>query len=191
MLGIFLDTETNGLSAFKHKVVEIAFKIVDVLSGEVLDSYEALLRMDKEAWDLSDPSSLHINGFTYSEVLQGKLPIVVTGEIRAIFKKHNIQRGSSVFICQNPSFDRSFFSQLIAPEVQEELNWPYHWLDLASMYWVVALQKGRSDPSLFPWVTGISKNKIAAVYGLSGEEMPHRAMNGVDHLILCYNAVVN
>ena len=190
MLGVFLDTETNGLSAFKHKVVEIAFKIVDVLSGEVLDSYEALLKMDKEAWDLSDPASLHINGFTYSQVSQGKLPSVVAGEIRAIFKKHHIQRGSSVFICQNPSFDRSFFSQLIAPELQEELNWPYHWLDLASMYWVVALRKGRSDSSLFPWVTGISKNKIAAVYGLSEEEMPHRAMNGVDHLILCYQAVV-
>ena len=191
MLGIFLDTETNGLNAFKHKVVEIAFKIVDILSGEVLISYQSILKLTQDAWDLSDPASLHINGFTYEELSQGKMPIVVAQEIQSIFKKNNIQRGSSVFICQNPSFDRSFFSQLIAPELQEELNWPYHWLDLASMYWVVALQRGKRDPSLWPWVTGISKNKIATVYHLSEEKMPHRAMNGVDHLILCYQAVVN
>ncbi len=29
MLGIFLDTETNGLNPFVHRVLEIAFKIVE------------------------------------------------------------------------------------------------------------------------------------------------------------------
>ena len=36
VLGVFLDSETNGLNFQKHRVVEIAFKIVDVLSGGVL-----------------------------------------------------------------------------------------------------------------------------------------------------------
>ncbi len=190
MFGIFLDTETNGLNAFKHHALEIAFKILDILTGEVVASYETIIQVDKKAWELSDPTSLQINGFTYEKTAQGKPSFQVAQEIELLFKKHNIQRGSSVFICQNPSFDRSFFAQLISPELQESLNWPYHWLDLASMYWVDSLRKGRENPAYYPWVTGISKNKIAVAYHLPEEKTPHRAMNGVDHLILCYKAVV-
>lgn len=190
MIGIFLDTETNGLNAFKHRILEIAFKLIDIMTGDVVASYEAVIQVSQKEWELSDPASLHVNGFTYAQSAQGKSPQVVAQEIRDMLKRNNIQRGSSVFICQNPSFDRSFFAQLISPELQESLNWPYHWLDLASMYWVSSLQKGKKDPTCFPWVTGISKNNIAAVYHLPEEKMPHRAMNGVDHLILCYQAVV-
>jgi DNA polymerase-3 subunit epsilon/oligoribonuclease len=143
MLGIFLDTETNGLNAFKHRIIEIAFKLVNILTDDVVDSYTTIVRVDKAAWEDSDPASLHINGFTYEQIAQGKAPQQVAQEIQMMFKKHNIQRGTSVFICQNPSFDRSFFAQLISPELQESLNWPYHWLDLASMYWVDSLRKGR------------------------------------------------
>ena len=191
MLGIFIDTETNGLNAFKHRILEIAIKIVDIVTGELVTSYETIIQIDKKAWDLSCPESLHINGFTYEQTKKGLLSEQVSTDIRSLFKKHSIQRGSSVFICQNPSFDRMFFSQLICPELQESLNWPYHWLDLASMYWVGSLHRGKKDPACYPWVTGISKNKIAAVYHLSPEKMPHRAMNGVDHLIACYKAVTN
>ncbi|PCI92411.1 hypothetical protein COB11_07425, partial [Candidatus Aerophobetes bacterium] len=42
MLGIFLDTEASGLDAKKHKILEVAFKIVDLSTGEVQDNYESL-----------------------------------------------------------------------------------------------------------------------------------------------------
>ena len=53
MLGIFLDTETNGLNILRHRVLEIAFKIVDILTGEEIDAYHAvralsLFRLGKE-----------------------------------------------------------------------------------------------------------------------------------------------
>jgi len=190
VLGVFLDTETNGLNAYKHRVLEIALKIVDMRTGKELDRYESVVHQPEEIWDLSDPASLKVNGITLEEVLQGKASSSVAMEITNLFQKNGIKRGSSVFICQNPSFDRIFFSQLIDPDVQESLKWPYYWLDLASMYWAESMRIGKHHPQKLPWETGFSKDKIAAVYKLPAEVNPHRAMNGVDHLILCYKTVV-
>ncbi len=190
MLGIFLDTETNGLHFQKHRVIEIAFQIVDVLSGRIVDSFESLVLATAEEWKKSDPDSLHVNGFTWEEVSKGVSPSVVGSKIQESFARNGIKRGEAVFICQNPSFDRVFFSQLVDPDLQEKLLWPYHWLDLASMYWVEALKRGASGQGNYPWETGFSKDKIAIAHSLPREEQPHRAMNGVKHLLLCYKAVV-
>ena len=186
MLGIFLDTETNGLNAQKHKVVEIAYKIVDVQTGKVLDEYEAVIFQSFEEWKKSDPLSLKVNGFAWNDVKDGMKEKQVAEAIKLSFKRNQIKRGEAVFICQNPSFDRAFFNQLIDADTQEQLNWPYHWLDLASMHWMKCLHQG----SFLPWETGVSKNKIAALYDLDPEATPHKAMNGVNHLILCYRHVV-
>ena len=107
-----------------------------------------------------------------------------------LFDKHDIKRGEAVFICQNPSFDRIFFSQLIDVDTQEKLLWPYHWLDLASMYWAEAIRKAKGGEEKYPWMTGCSKDKIATALELPKEVKPHRAMNGVNHLLLCYESVV-
>jgi oligoribonuclease len=190
LLGIFLDTETNGLNPKKHRIVEIAFQIVDVLNGDVRDSFESLVSTTPEEWKNSDPVSLQVNGFTWEEASKGLSPSVVGSKIQESFARNGIKRGEAVFICQNPSFDRVFFSQLIDTDVQEKLLWPYHWLDLASMYWVEALKQGASGMGNYPWETGLSKDKIAVTYSLPREAQPHRAMNGVKHLLLCYKAVV-
>ena len=190
MLAIFLDTETNGLNPHKHRVIEIAFHIIDVLTGEIKDSFESIVLTSAEEWGKSDPASLRVNGFTWEEVSQGSQPSTVGIKIQELFAKNNITRGEAVFICQNPSFDRIFFSQLVDPDIQEKLLWPYHWLDLASMYWVQSLKKGVLGEGSYPWETGFSKDKIAIAHSLPREKQPHRAMNGVEHLLLCYEAVV-
>lgn len=191
MLGVFLDTETNGLNFFHHSVLEIAFKIVDLLSLNVIVSYESTLYQTPEAWAKSDAQSLIINGFTYDVVSRGKCKNTVCLEILKIFEDNLIIRDKAVFICQNPSFDRAFFSSLIDPDLQEKLKLPYYWLDLASMYWVEALRRGQKDARYFPWETGFSKDNIAQIYHLPSEKKPHRAMNGVDHLLLCYRQMIN
>lgn len=188
MLGIFLDSETNGLNPQEHKIIEIAFKIIDLLSGELKASYQSIICQPFEEWQKSDPNSLKINCFTWEEVAKGKELERVAEEVIALFIQWKIKRGSSVFICQNPSFDRAFFSQIININIQEQSQWPYHWLDLASMYWVESIKKGNQN--LYPWKTGISKDCIAAAYHLLPEEKPHRAINGVNHLLLCYESVV-
>lgn len=190
MIGVFLDTETNGLNSTHHRIVEIAFKIVDLSTGELKEEYQTLIAQPIEAWEKSDQESLRINGFSWSEVSKGKMPRHVSQAIIDIFTRCNIRRKKAVFICQNPSFDRVFFSQLIDSDTQELLSWPYHWLDLASMYWALTMNKAKQHKGPLPWETGFSKDLIASQYQLPGEAKPHRAMNGVDHLLLCYEAVV-
>ncbi len=190
MLGIFLDTETNGLNPYVHRTLEIAFKILDLHAGDVKGSYQTVVFQEIHAWEKSDLESLKVNHFTWEKVSKGKPEKTVSEEIVALFSALEIKRNRAVFICQNPSFDRAFFSQMIPTEIQETLRWPYHWLDLASMYWTRCMSTAQKEKTPFPWEIGFSKDKIAASFSLPLEERPHRAMNGVDHLILCYEAVV-
>lgn len=190
MLGVFLDTEANGLNPKKHKIIEIAYQIIDVYSGELKDSFHSVVATSSEEWQKSDPESLAVNSFKWEEIERGKKAHDVGAEIQTSFAKNRIKRGEAVFICQNPSFDRIFFSQLVDPDLQEKLLWPYHWLDLASMYWTEAMKKGALGTGKYPWQTGFSKDKIASVYQLAPEEQPHRAMNGVKHLLLCYETLI-
>jgi DNA polymerase-3 subunit epsilon/oligoribonuclease len=189
MIGIFLDIESNGLNAMKHRVIEIAFKFIDLQFQKEIESYSTIVKQSENIWGKSDPKSLKINGFTFEMLKKGKNEERVSKEILSLFKKRDIQRGKAVYICQNPSFDRSFFSQLIDPLIQEKNLWPYHWLDLASMFWALTLQKNRNEKSPPPWELGISKNKIAKALHLEEESLPHKAMQGVDHLIKCYFAL--
>ncbi|MCX6990730.1 MAG: 3'-5' exonuclease [Chlamydiae bacterium] len=190
MLGIFLDSEANGLNYKKHKLIEIAFRILDVETGEEKDRFESVIFQSFDDWQLSDLDSLQVNGFTWEDVSYGRSPETIAEEIKAMFEKHKIKRGEAVFICQNPSFDRAFFAQLVDPDTQEKLLWPYHWLDLASMYWAESIRKGKEGTGPYPWLTGYSKDKISKIYEIGPEDKPHKAMNGVHHLILCYQAVV-
>jgi oligoribonuclease len=185
MLGIFLDSETNGLNPLKHCILEIAYKILDVQTGELKGSYEAVVTQPKHRWDMADPLSLEVNGFTWDEIEHATDSNEIAGAIITDFARQGIRRGEAVFICQNPSFDRTFFNQLIDPDLQEALDWPYHWLDLASMFWATHIHR---PP--YPWQTGVSKDKIASTYHLPPEGKPHRAMNGVNHLLACYESVV-
>jgi DNA polymerase-3 subunit epsilon/oligoribonuclease len=190
MIGIFLDTETNGLNPQKHRVVEIALIFLNLETGDKLASYETLVSISSQEWKRSDSSSLGVNGFTWDEVQKGKNIAIVSQEIISLFSKHQIQRKQAVFICQNPSFDRAFFGQIVDPDTQEKLLWPYHWLDLASMYWTDCMRKGKTNPKDYPWGKSVSKDAIARALHLPPEEKPHRAMNGTRHLIACYEALI-
>jgi DNA polymerase-3 subunit epsilon/oligoribonuclease len=190
MLGVFLDTETNGLNSQIHKILEIAYKIVDLSTGELKEEYQSIVLQPIEVSEKSDPNSLRITGFTWREVSQGRAPHNIREHIINSFTKWGIIRKEAVFICQNPSFDRIFFSQLIDPDTQEMLNWPYHWLDLASMFWALTLDRAKRGEGPPPWEAGYSKDSIATHYKLPAEPNPHRAMNGVSHLLLCYRTAV-
>ena len=190
MLGIFLDTETNGLNPQIHKIIEIAYKIVDLSTGSLQEEFHSIVAQPIEVFEKSDPNSLKINGFSWNEICAGKESRVIAQTIIDSFIKWEIRRKKAVFICQNPSVDRIFFSQLIDADTQEQLLWPYHWLDLASMYWAMTMQIAKQNLGPLPWETGFSKDLIANHYKLAPEAMPHRAMNGVSHLLLCYQAVV-
>jgi len=188
MIGVFLDTETNGLNPRKHSIFEIAYKMIDLRDGKEIFSFHTVVKHPKEVFDCSDPSSLEINGFTFDEIQKGIEVSEVNRLIVQSFEKHNIVRKKAVFICQNPSFDRAFFSSIIPIIEQEKMQLPYHWLDLASMYWAISIFLKQEDK--FPWKTGISKDQIASSMNLEEEPIPHRAQNGTNHLVQCYEKLV-
>jgi oligoribonuclease len=190
MLAIFLDIETTGLDPARHRPIDIAFKIVDLSTNCTVHSFQSVIKLPMEAWAQKDPTSIEINGFTWEQIEKGRDLQDVRQEIIQLFDQLHIQRGKAVYICQNPAFDRSFFIQLVDIYTQEKLNWPYHWLDFASMYWASIVQKALKEGTSIPLELNLSKNAIAEAYHLPPEILPHRAMNGVNHLIECYQAVL-
>jgi DNA polymerase-3 subunit epsilon/oligoribonuclease len=189
MLAIFLDIETTGLDCIKHHVIDIAFSIVDVTNEEIKNSFQSLVKVSPEIWANCDPVSLQINGYAWDQVCAGKDPKTVGQEIIDIFKEQKIERGKAIFICQNPGFDRGFFNQLVDVYTQERLGWPYHWLDFASMHWANVMVRHQKNGTKMPERMSLSKNSIAEEYLLLPEQDPHRAKQGVEHLILCYETV--
>ncbi len=188
MLGIFLDIETNGLDPFKHEPLEIALSIIDLATAERRGDYQSKVLLDDTQWKSHDPRSLDVNGFSLSDMRNARSKDDIRSDIISLFSSIGILRGRAFFICQNPSFDRPFFAKIVPPYLQEEKRWPYHWLDLASMYWAKVLvnkQTGSKTETM-----SVSKDTIAEKMGLEREAHPHRAMNGVHHLIQCYEKVV-
>jgi DNA polymerase-3 subunit epsilon/oligoribonuclease len=190
VFGIFIDLETTGLDWHRHRVLEMAIKILDLNSGAVLDSLTESLLHPPEVFQAADPVSLKVNGWTQEESLFGKSEQEVGEKVQALFAQYQIHRNNAFFIGQNPSFDRPFFSQLVPVYRQEKLQWPYHWLDLASMYWGEKIKQLAKEQSSIPEMTRLSKDVIAFELGLAPEMKPHRAMNGVEHLIACYDVLI-
>lgn len=185
MKGIFLDTETNGLDWTRHQILEIAFVLIHLGTGEEIDSYASLVQINETDWAKSDPSSLKYTGITWEDTLQGKPITVIQKEITQMFKTHALRKGEAAFICQNPTFDRIFFSHLIATNLQEQMNLPYNWLDLASMHFALQIKHGTNPNDI-----SLSKDGIASYFRLPPEQKPHRALNGVRHLLACYKQAV-
>ena len=190
MQAIFLDLETSGLDPFRHRILEIAFKIIDLSSGKEEGSYYAVVKQPFVVWEEADPNSLNVNGFTWEKIQTGKEENVVRQEILDLFSQFGVHRQEFVYLCQNPAFDRNFFAQLIDVYTQEEREWPYHWLDFASMYWAIEVKELQCHRLSFPSKLKLSKNAIAQRYQLPSETFPHSALNGVNHLLLCYQTVV-
>ncbi len=183
---VFLDTETTGLNPENHRIIEIAYKVVDSKAKRVVFSYETIISQPLEVWAAADPDSLKISGFIWEDLLHGKIEKVVADEIALDLNHLGLGTSEGVFICQNPSFDRAFFLQIINPDMQESYGWPYHWLDLASMYWALCHKEGVTS---IVKEKDLSKDAIAAHFGIPAEVQPHRAMNGVKHLMACYEAL--
>lgn len=190
MLGIFLDIETTGLAPTVHRVLELAFKVVHLDSGEVRASCHRVVAQSDEVWAERDRNSIEVNGFTLEKMQSGISESDLKAEIISIFQELKIKRGKAVFICQNPSFDRAFFSQLVPTYEQEGFEWPYHWLDLASMFWVTQVHARKNERGFSYSSIPLSKDGIARTYKLPPEEKPHLAMNGVDHLLLCFQTIM-
>lgn len=190
MRGIFLDIETSGLNSDKHRTLEIAFEVIDLISGDVQASYHAFADQPKSVWELADKTSLQINGLSLDKMPCAIREEQIAKEITNLFNELAIERTSALYICQNPSFDRVFFSQIIDVDSQESRRWPYRWLDFASMVYAKRLEKAQKKAGPLPWEKGLSKDEIAKELGIAPEQKPHSAKRGVEHLIACYRGAM-
>ena len=185
MRGIFLDIETNGLDNDIHSPLEVCVNIYELHNMTCIAEYSSLDNCSERQWVMqSDPKALLINWITFEEVKDAKMHNEVCEDLAELFLTHEIDKTNSVFICQNPSFDRGFFNQIMPIEIQQELELPYHWLDLASMFWSRIVDTNRDHIMETP--IPLSKDSIAEYLSIPKEEKPHRALNGVRHLISCY-----
>lgn len=182
MRGIFVDVETTGRDASKHVPLDICVAVVDMTSCYNIAQYHSCITCSADDWLHSEPKALLVNGFDESALVQVKSIEKVSDELLDFLINLKLTRYNSFFMCQNPTFDKPFFDKIITLENQQKYDMPYHWLDLASMYWIVSCGINIGDINL-------SKDAIARNLGLPIEEMPHSATNGVHHLIECYKVL--
>lgn len=184
MRAAFIDIETNGLNFNLHVPLEIAVIGCDLNSTTPCFTYNTFIQCSKQDFESSQQDALKVNGITYEDVKDAPTYFQVMNEMEEKFKTHNIVRNKALLICQNPSFDRPFFHKIVPEDHMRNLNFPYHWLDLASMYWM----KYYYDRSFIDELS-LSKDAIAKSLELPEEIKPHRAYNGAKHLMDSYNSL--
>jgi len=186
---VFVDIETTGLDFDMHAPLDIALVVADIDEfswWQKVHAYTACIACDAHDWALAEKEALQVNGYTpENHAPLAKHPAEVKAEIIKFLDHHGIQKDHSFFLCQNPAFDKPFFLQIISQDEMKDRGWPYHWLDLASMFWIKFY--GSCYPS--PHKLSLSKDNIAKHFGLSWESRPHRAINGAMHLVHCYQKV--
>lgn len=186
---IFIDIESNGLHLLRHVPLQIALTLVCAKSGTAIESYNSFLSCSKEEWQQSSLESLKIHGLTFEDIQNAPSRQEVCEVVLSFFKRHKLSRHNAAFIGQNSSFDRALFAKIVDPDLQEKLYFPYYWLEMASMHWARHHLLQENSPPV--WQIGFSKNRIAKHHCLDLEPYPHKAENGVSHLIECYNKVIN
>ncbi len=197
---IFLDTETSGLSPDTSHMLEIAFKVVNALTGEEKGFFESVVKLTEtdfeywknkpDEWVHEHAKALEINGFTWKKMAAGSSPSQVAERICTIFQQLGVNKNNAQFYCQNPSFDRGFFEKIVVEKQRREAEIPYHWFDLASADHAFQMHRiGKSGKRPTKRIR-YSKDAIAERHKLPAEAKPHGAMNGVNHLIECYKKVV-
>ncbi len=196
MKAVFIDIETTGLDFDKHVALDVGIIIVDLNDFTDIKTYTSCILRHAFDWYRADKKALEINGYTReNHSPNAKEHILVSQEIEEFLVSNEIKRGKSLFICQNPSFDRPFFHQLLSQERMNDLDMPYHWLDLASMYWIKFYGSYRPIPCPDCIIIGLnyeislSKDSIAKSFGIPAEIKPHKAMGGCIHLFECYKAI--
>lgn len=195
MKAVFVDIETTGLDFDIHVAIDIGIVIEDLNERSTVHAYTSCITCDAKDWSFADKKALEVNGYTPENHFPSKKSWEVGEEIEKFLVNHEIVKGKAFFICQNPSFDRPFFLQLMSQERMNDLNMPYHWLDLASMYWIKYYGSFWPIPTAdcivpeLAYEISLSKDSIAKRFGIPPEEKPHKALRGAIHLMKCYHAV--
>ncbi len=65
---IVLDSETTALDATIHRVAEIAFRVLNLSTGNFICSYNSVAKLSDKEWKEAQPKALEVNGITWEKI---------------------------------------------------------------------------------------------------------------------------
>lgn len=162
----FVDSETTGLTAGHHEIIEVAAIRCSADGREILETYVAkVLPLYPER---ASPKALEVNGFTAAEWeaaddLRDRKD--VARELDRITRNTHL-------VAQNVAFDEGFLTAFLKGEGVWKGDWaPWHYHKICTMVLSWPLyQKG-----LF---SGLSLSNLCEGLGIEPEPQVHRALKG-------------
>lgn len=121
----FIDSETTGLSADKHEIIEIAALIYDPASGEVEKEWST--KVAPSHIETANEKALQINGYINN-------PSAYSGKLKSALIKFNSMTQDCIIVGQNVSFDLSFIYKAMK-ELDIKPLFDRRFLDLMSLVW--------------------------------------------------------
>lgn len=124
---LFLDTETTGLEADTHEILEVAAILTSPDGKTVQDTFEAKLR--PEHLDKASPQALEVNGYNEDDWAPEKCTPATQ-----VIERLNRLSNRITLVGHNVGFDEAFVSALFR-RFGVKPRWNYHKVDTVALAW--------------------------------------------------------
>jgi DNA polymerase-3 subunit epsilon len=155
---LFVDTETTGLDATKHELLEVAAIRCSPDGSNIISMYEAKLKpLHLES---AEPKALEINKYSAAEWTDDKCvkPEIVVDNLQKM-------AGNTVLVGHNVSFDEGFLTPMFT-RLGMKAPWGYHKVDTVALAWPLFL---------YTDADGVSLEKVCRFLGVERAQA-HRAL---------------
>lgn len=161
---IITDTETTGLSAFQHEMIELGALRVMVQPSSIIitDTFESKIK-PRRIKDAS-PKALEINGYT-------KEAWVDAPDIKDAMAEFDNFSNGGVFAAYNVTFDWAFVNAAFG-YCQIKPKMDYHRLDIMTLSWLTGITQSHMG------MKGVSLKNTCDALGIPPEPDVHRALEG-------------
>ncbi|MGD0977307.1 MAG: 3'-5' exonuclease [Minisyncoccia bacterium] len=154
------DTETTGLDAQIHEIIEIGLIVVDQQSFKILDKLDVKVKPVHIKTGVK--KALEFTGYNEKDWKKA-------WDLEEVMKIYAEKTKDAIFTAQNTYSDWAFINEAFKlTGVEDPMD--YHRLDLFSIGW--------AKRDKFPDMTKFSLSSMCKYFGIEVEPIPHRAMNG-------------
>jgi len=154
------DTETSGLDAQIHEIIEIGLIVVDQRTFKILDKLD--IKIKPAHIKTAVKKALEVNGYNEKDWRKA-------WNLKEAMEIYSEKTKNAIFTAQNAYSDWAFINEAFKSTSVEDLM-DYHRLDLFSIGWAKKDQ--------FPGLTKFSLSSMCKYFRIEEEPKPHRAING-------------
>lgn len=154
------DTETTGLDAQIHEIIEIGLIVVEQPKLRVIDKFE--VKVKPILIKTAVKKALAVNGYNEKDWRKA-------WDLKEAIEIYSEKTKNAIFVAQNAFSDWSFINEAFKKTQVEDLM-DYHRIDLFTLGWSKA-------PKL-PGLTKFSLASMCKYFDIEPEPLPHRAING-------------